>query len=180
MTTSCRAVPLTLLILMVSGGAGCSEPAPPQGTAALETARDVAQGITAGSGTNPMCAMFTQDEIGEWLGALVGSGETAGPMGTACQWDGTDTDPDAESTHVQIQVLEGSEYWAAPRLGEGYEDLKGIATQAYVIPEWSGWSAGALTEKSTIVVSMSGGTSNRDSTVKLLRTVIERSAASPL
>ncbi len=117
-----------------------------------------------------LCSLFTREEIQELLGTPVENGDVAGPLGTACQWNGSADD----SAYAQVQVISDTTYWEKPTLAKGYEQLDGIGKEAFVVPEMGGWRAGALTDASVIMVSVSGGTSNRDTAIRLLRTSLER------
>ena len=108
------------------------------------------------------------------LGAPVSGGKVAGPLGTACQWDGT---ADADAIYAQIQVLKDTEYWSNLKQAPGYEALSGIGKEAYVIPnqpDQGNWNARALTDTAMLSVVLSGGKADRDRTVKLLQTLHER------
>lgn len=118
-----------------------------------------------------LCALFTTAEIIDMLGAPVGDGKVAGPQDTACHWSGS---TDAAAIYAQVQVVNDTSYWSTPDLGEGYKELTGIATEAYVIPELGGWAAGALTDNAIFTVAMNGGKASSDSTVNLLRLLMER------
>lgn len=118
-----------------------------------------------------LCALFTTAEIKEFLGASVGAGRMAGPAGTACQWSGTG---EGLAIYAQIQIIKGTEYWTTPSKAKGYESLNGIGKEAYVVPEGGGWAAGALTESAVLGAALSGGSANRENTVRLLRAVLAR------
>jgi hypothetical protein len=117
-----------------------------------------------------LCSLFTREEIQELLGTPVEAGDVAGPLGTACQWNGSADD----SAYAQIQVLRDTSYWEKPSLAKDYETLDGIGREAFVVPEMGGWRAGALTDAAVIMVSVNGGTVNRDTAVQFLRSGLER------
>jgi hypothetical protein len=153
--------------------ASASAAASPETAASADAAAspDSATGaIAASADSSPLCGLFTAQEIEATLGAPVGAGSVAGPLGTACQWNGSSSD----ATYAQIQVIEDESYWSAPTLGEGYEELSGIGQEAYVIPELGGWTAGALTDKGIVAVALNGGTASHDSVIQFLRDVIAR------
>jgi hypothetical protein len=126
--------------------------------------------VLAATGCGGLCATYTALEIEQWLGSAVGEGYTAGPGGTACQWDAS-SDP---SGYVQIQVIEDTSYWENPELAEGYETVAGVGQEAFVAPDLKGWKAGALTPKEVVFISMSGGSSEADTAVSLLRDAVDR------
>ena len=127
--------------------------------------------VEAAGPTKDLCSLFTTKEIQELLGAPVGAGKVAGPLGTACQWDGSS---DTDATYAQIQVIEDTSYWSKPSLAEGYKALSGIGKEAFVVPEMGGWSAQALTDTAVNAVAVNGGTATSDTAVKLLRLLLER------
>lgn len=127
--------------------------------------------VEAVGATKNLCSLFTAKEIQELLGAPVGAGKVAGPLGTACQWDGSS---DADAIYAQIQVIEDTNYWSKPSLAEGYKALSGIGKEAFVVPEMGGWSAHALTDNAVLAVAVTGGSATSDTAVKLLRLLLER------
>lgn len=169
------------LLLLALTLAGCSsQPAATTATASSQAATassDAAASSAAASGSNAasaptseLCALFTTQEIEGILGAPVGAGAVAGPLDTACQWSGSGSG----ATYAQIQVIDDPRYWAAPKLGEGYEELSDISNEAYVIPELGGWTASTLTDSGIVAVGLADGSASGDSTVQFLRTVLER------
>ncbi len=155
-----RQLGLVLLLLAVAGCSDDSQKAAGDGTADAARDDDAAHGL---------CALFDPEEIQELLGARVGDGQTAGPLGTACQWDGNE-----DGVYVQIQVLAGTEYWEKPSLAPGYQAIEGLGHEAYVVPDLGGWRAGALTDDAVAIVSMNGNSADRERTVKLLRRLMAR------
>jgi hypothetical protein len=161
-----KLIPFLIVLSLMFSIVGCggesgnsTDPAPASDTPAAASSDAPASGL---------CALFTQKEVEEFLGTPVGPGKSAGPLDSACQWDGTTQD----NALVQVQVV-GENFWEEPRLAEGYESLSGIGKKAFVVPEMGGWKAGALTEK-VIMVSMVGGKADKNTTVKVLRTVLEK------
>jgi hypothetical protein len=122
---------------------------------------------------NKLCSLFTAAEIEEVLGAPVGEGHVAGPMGSACQWDGSNAGD--EAVNAQIQLIDDTRYWEKHTGAKGYELLHGIGKEAFVASSmFGGWEAGTLTDKAVVFVSLSGGSASRDTAVKFLRTSLER------
>jgi hypothetical protein len=136
----------------------------------LMTASTALEAEAAGP-TKDLCSLFTTKEIQDLLGAPVGAGKVAGPLGTACHWSGSG---DAEAIYAQIQVIEDTNYWSKPSLAEGYKALSGIGKEAFVVPEMGGWNAQALTDTAVLAVAVNGGTANSDTAIKLLRLLLER------
>jgi hypothetical protein len=160
-----RRIAFLLLVLTAVNFSCQSKPPEPAGS----------PNTTANPRTGPpsdLCSLFTVDEIKDLLDAPVEAGRVAGPLGTACHWSGS---TDATAIYAQIQVIKDTNYWNKPTLGQGYEAVSGIGKEAYVLPEAGGWAAGALTDNAVLGVAVNGGTANRDTAVKLLRTLLERS-----
>jgi hypothetical protein len=116
------------------------------------------------------CALLSEQEAAAVLGQPVKPGVIAGPLGTACQWDARKDD----DAWVQVQVIDDPGYWSKPSLAPGFQRVPGIGREAYVVPEFGGWAAGALLEARLAVVSVAGGSSTRDRAVGLLQTVVSR------
>lgn len=121
--------------------------------------------------TDP-CALFKTAEIQKLLGASVSSGEQAA-AGTACQWYTKD-----DKSYVTISVIDSS-YFFDPRQVPGYQTIPGLGVHAYSRPEDRGagelgWSAMAKTNRVTASVVMVGATAKRETTVTLLRQLVER------
>jgi len=116
------------------------------------------------------CTLLTAGEAAAAVGGPVGPGYAAGPMQTACQWDGTAD----EAAYVQVQVIDDPSYWSPPTLADGYAELTGIGEKAYVLPEMGGFAAGALDRGHVVVVGLAGGGASAESAESLLRLVVDR------
>jgi hypothetical protein len=55
----------------------------------------VAAATTKATPANRLCSLFTAAEIEDLLGVRVGEGHSAGPMRSACQWDGNNAGDEA-------------------------------------------------------------------------------------
>lgn len=115
---------------------------------------------------NPHCKLFTQAEISALAGAQLGPGENAAGA-TGCSW----TDKDYEASAL-IQVVP-ARYFPEPRLVQGFRQLPGIGTKAWVAPDFD-WSAGALVDAEGIVVVLKGKKATEASAIALLQEVIKR------
>ena len=122
------------------------------------------------AGAEGRCALLSVEEVARALNAPVHPGETAGPLGTACQWNGRDHD----EVYLQVRVIDDTNYWSTPRLAAGFRRVAGIGKEAYVVPEMGGWSAGALMENRLAVVALSGTSANAEAAIEVLRTVVSR------
>lgn len=160
------------LVLLALTAVGCSSQTErPQGKLSKGgSPPDATQGESASTTAGGLCSLFTKKEIEELLGAPVSAGKVAGPMGTACQWDG----PEDDEIFAQIQVLKDTHFWINPKQAPGYEAISGIGKEAYVIPDQGGWNARALTDTAILSVALNGGKADRDRAVKLLRSLLER------
>ena len=168
MTNYLRPIGVVLLLISI----GCSQNAPTQGQAqqhqgqqpaqssgqlteseALAKAKELEKALKGGGKVSPICSMFTQQEVELMYGDHLKPGETAGPLGTACQWNAADGEG-----YFQIQIIDDVKYWGKQSLSPGYEELKGIAKEAFVVPEFGdGFTAQAVTEKQIVAIGMRGG-----------------------
>ena len=130
----------------------------------------VSPGTTANAPSR-LCSLFTQAEIKEILGAPVGDAKVAGPLDSACQWDGNSGE---DGVYAQIQMINGTRYWEKHTGAKGYEVLPGIGKEAFVATSLGGWEAGTVTDKAVVFVSLNGGSASRDTAVKFLRSTLER------
>ena len=81
-------------------------------------------GAGTGTTTTPpsrLCSLFTTAEIKDVLGAPVTDGKVAGPLDSACQWDGISGSDDA--IYAQIQLINDTRYWEKHTGAQGYEVL---------------------------------------------------------
>ncbi|MFN0059681.1 MAG: hypothetical protein ACKVX7_14585 [Planctomycetota bacterium] len=132
---------------------------------------ETADRVGATATASGACALFTTAEIGEILGNKVQPGKITDSMETICHWDGSS---DGKACYAQIQVIKGTEYWVKQTLASGYEELPGIGKEAFVVPEFGGWAAHALTDTSVVAVALNGGRADRERTVQFLRSVLNR------
>ena len=129
---------------------------------------DVLTGDAAGSAdSNPLCKLFTVDEIAGYEGAPVAPGTNAA-MGTGCQWGDRQGDG-----YAMIQVASARYYEES---GTAVKSLPGVGEKAFVTPEMGGWKAGAIQRDKVIIVS-TGGTSDAKKVVALLREAMKRVSA---
>lgn len=116
------------------------------------------------------CSLLTAEEAAAAMGGPVGPGYPAGPMQTACQWDGTSDD----GSYVQVQVIADPNSWSPPSLADGYRELRGLGEVAYVVPEMGGFAAGALDSGQVIAVGIAGEGASEQAAAGLLRLVLDR------
>jgi hypothetical protein len=142
-----------------------------------EPAKSRAATVAASTGTTAtspsrLCSLFTTAEIKELLGTPVGEGKVAGPLGSACQWDGNSAGDDG--VYAQIQLINDTHYWEKHTGAKGYEALRGIGKEAFVASALGGWEAGTVTDRAVVFASVSGGSASRDTAVRFLRSTLER------
>ena len=143
------------------GGTDASSPENPTAIAsALASGTDKAKSAT--------CGYYTRAEISDVLGAKVGEGHDAA-SGFGCQW----TDDSQDNVSAIVTVVE-PRYYEDPSLADGYEEVSGIGTKAYVVPQLGGYQAGSLLENKAVGVIMSGGKSSKDAAVAFLRETVKR------
>lgn len=165
----------TNLSLFIVIAIGCSKSPEPKLPEAVAEAQALAKAISGSDKPSPICAMFTPAEIELMLGMPVKPGETAGPLGTGCQWNAST----GEGGFLQISVIDELKMWAKQSLSPGYEHLPGVAKDAFVVPELNGYVAQALTDDHIVAIAMTGGSTSRDAAVGALKTVLERLQKKP-
>lgn len=130
-----------------------------------------AQPVGAGAGAK-ICASFTSAEVGKYLGTIVARGKVGGPLDSLCQWQ-----TKSGQGFVTIQIS-SPRHWEAPDLADGFKRVSGIGQAAFVVPQFSGWEAGAQTATNTIYVSGRGGTFDSRKALEPLRIAVSRLSAS--
>lgn len=158
-----RKLMFVIALPVILGTAGCNKhsavPADAQKTA------DVPTGDAAGSAArNPLCKLFTNEEIATYEGAAVSVGVNAA-MGTGCQW----VDRQGEG-NAMIQMASARYYEES---GDAVKSLPGVGEKAFVTPDMGGWKAGTVQRGKTIVVS-TGASSDATKVVALLKETMKR------
>jgi len=148
--------------------AGCGEQANRADATAAQRVADALTGDGAGEASdNPVCKLFTPDELEEYAGEpLEGPSNAAG--GSGCQWISKDDDGD-----VLIQVVPKS-YHRKPTLADGYREVPDVGTEGNVTPDMGGWFAAAIVGEDSIITSVAGEGANADQAIALLRETIAR------
>ncbi len=157
---------LALLLFVLVLGA-CNNEVPTGSTEAQRTAAVLSGDAKSAAADNPRCRLFTLAEVSKYLGEAVVAGRNAA-MGAGCQWLAADG-----SGHVIVSIAP-STYHAPPSAVEGFKELNGVGTRGYVAPESKGWTAGAITRDSTVVVSVAGTAATEANTVALLKDAMRR------
>ena len=164
-----RRIGFLVLALTVTSCSGAKERAE---SAKSPNAPSVASTSTTAASPSRLCSLFTTAEIKDLLGTAVGDGKVAGPLDSACQWDGNSAGD--EGVYAQIQLINDTHYWEKHSGAKGYEELKGIGKEAFVASSLGGWEAAAVTDKAVVFASVNGGSAGRDTAVRFLRSSLER------
>ena len=159
-----------LMIVVVPAIVACSGSKAGGDKASASASTEKAGSPSTSASTNRLCSLYTAAEIKSILGISVADGDAAGPMATACQWEGTG----ADGGFAQVQLVPGRKYWEKHSGAVGYEVLPGIGTEAFVATSANGWEAATVTDKTVLFVTLSGGTSSRNSAVAFLKQTLEK------
>ena len=162
-----RQIGRPFLFLLVSLLGACSRDTQTVRTDAQGTAAVLSGDAKGAAADNPRCRLFTQAEVANYLGEAVAAGRNAA-MGAGCQWLARDG-----GGHVIVSIA-SSNYHAPPSAVEGFKDLNDVGTRGYVAPQSKGWTAGAITGESTVVVSIEGSGATEAKTVALLKAAMQR------
>jgi hypothetical protein len=164
-----RKLPLTFVtvfsVAVVSIG-GCGKASVPSD--AQQAAAVLSGDSNAAASDNPMCRLFSADELAAYSGVKLGSGANAA-MGSGCQWETADG---RGLAMIQIIPLDyaiqpnkhAPGYRAAPEVGEG----------GYVNAEAGGWTAGASSDKEFVVVQLNGPKASVATAIALLAETMRR------
>ena len=146
---------MVMVLPLALAAAGCNKNPGVSGDA--KKTADVLTGDAAGSASNnPLCKLFTVDEIASYEGAPVAAGTNAA-MGTGCQWIHRQGEGNA-----MIQVASARYYEES---GDAVKSLPGVGEKAFVTPDMGGWKAGAIQRDKTIVVSTGSPRTRRRSSL---------------
>lgn len=117
-----------------------------------------------------LCALPSAAELRAWVGrdVRVAPEYLGKPQSSQCQW----TEAGAGGASVLVQVAP-ARYYEPHRGADGFTKLRGIGEQAYYQKDF-GFVAGALKGRSTIVVSLLGGTANKTRAIDALRFFVGR------
>jgi hypothetical protein len=156
---------LILMLASVLAVAGCGNASTPSDA---QQAAAVLSGDSKGAASdNPLCKLFSADELSAYSGPKLGPGASAA-MGSGCKWDSSD-----DSVWAMIQILP-LDYAANPSNAPGYRAAPEVGTGGYVLPEYDGWSAGASSDKEFIAVQVNGPKASDATAIALLKEVMRR------
>jgi hypothetical protein len=161
-----------IILALILGLAACGQSASTTARRAQQTA-DTLTGDAAGAAAdNPQCRMFTPAEISTYLGAPAKIGPNAA-MGSGCQWTGMANDG---ASFVMLQIVAARDH-SPPSAAPGFKKLADIGTKGFVVPQMSGWQAGAIQGDTSINVTISGASVSEARTTALLREAVKRAGA---
>ena len=159
--TALLALGLPLALVASACNKHSAAPADAQNTA------DVLTGdAKGGADSNPLCQLFTVDEIANYEGAPVAGGTNAA-MGTGCQWVHRQGQGSA-----MIQVVP-ARYFKAASAAPGYKELPDVGEKGFVVPQMGGWQAGVIKGDKAVMVSTSASSSEAKA-ASLLREAMKR------
>jgi hypothetical protein len=152
MSKNLLALALPLALVATACSKHSAVPADAQKTA------DVLTGDAKGSAdSNPLCQLFTLDEIASYEGAPVAAGTNAA-MGTGCQWVNRQGQESA-----MLQVVP-ARYFEAASEAPGYKELPEAGEKGFVVPQMGGWQAGAIKGQKAVMVSTGASSSEAKAT----------------
>ena len=137
-----------LTLPLALGLVGCNKNPGVPGDA-QKTADVLSSGAADSAATDPVCKMFTVDEIAVYEGVPVAAGKNAA-AGSGCQW----MDTDGEG-YALLQIVP-EDYYEASSRSPGYKELPDVGKRAFVVPEESGWGGGVIKDGKGIMFSTRG------------------------
>ena len=161
-----------VMLALVLGLAACGQSASTNARRAQQTADTLTGNAAGAAADNPQCRMFTPAEISAYLGAPAKAGTNAA-MGSGCQWTGTANDG---ASFAMLQIVAARDH-SPPSAAPGFKKLTDIGTKGFIVPEMSGWQAGAIQGDTSINVTISGATASEAQTTALLREAVKREGA---
>jgi hypothetical protein len=161
-----------LTLALVLGLAACGQSAPSTVRRAQETANALTGDAAGAAADNPQCRMFTPAEISTYLGAPAKAGANAA-MGSGCQWADTANDG---AGFVMLQIVAARDH-SPPSGAPGFKKLPDIGTKGFVVPQLSGWQAGAIRGDKSINIIVNGATASEAGATALLREAVKRAGA---
>lgn len=160
--------PIVLLLLTASLAAcGDSGPAGTPPTDAQSTADALTGDAVGATSDNPVCNLFTANELAAYTGEALDDGGNAA-LGTGCQWAAKDGDGG-----VLIQIVPKS-YHPNPTLAPGYKKIPDLGIDGNVAADMDGWIAAAIVGEESIVTSVAGQSATAATAEALLRETIKR------
>ena len=130
----------------------------------------VLSGDTKGiAATNPLCKLFSPDEISAYAGKKLPAGKNAA-MGSGCQWIDFQSDDNA---NVLIQAVP-MEYADNPSGAPGFRKLAELGKGAYVAADMGGWSAGAPQGGDFVGIVVAGPNASEKTAIDLMKETLKR------
>lgn len=119
--------------------------------------------------TNPLCKLFSVDEISAYSGTKLPAGKNAA-MGAGCQWIDFHSDDNAK---VLIQAVP-MEYADNPSGSPGFRELPELGRGAYVATDMGGWSVGAPQGDDFVGVIVRGPNASEKTAIDLMKETLKR------
>jgi hypothetical protein len=162
-----------LILALAPGLAACGKST----SSSAQQAQELAAGLTGdakgAASDNPLCKMFTPDEIAAYGGTPVHAGANAA-MGTACQWVGNSSSDDTGT--VLLQIARAQDH-VVPSGAVGFKKLGDVGIDGFVVPQLGGWNAAAIQGDKSINVQVSAsGAAGEAKAVAFLREALKRTA----
>ena len=154
-----------LALPLALGLVGCNKSPGVPGDA-QKTADALSSGAAGKAATDPVCKLFTVDEIAAYEGAPVAAGINAA-AGSGCQW----MDKDGEG-YALLQIVP-EDYYETSSSSPGYKELPDVGKKAFVVPEEKGWGGGVIKGGKGIMFS-TRGTSTEAMAVMFLKEAMKR------
>lgn len=155
--------------LLIVAAIGCMIPACDKPEDARAKAQKAATAVSVAGGppgANPQCKLFSQKEVGTYIGEPVLAGED---VAGGCQWRAKDGSGD-----VIVAVVPAANH-ESPRASEGYQaTLAAPGSDGFTAPYLGGWIAGAIVGEEALRVSLDGQTASRAGAAALLRDAAKR------
>ncbi len=152
-----------VLVLM----AACNKPGAPAD--ATQLAATLSGDSKGGAATNPLCKLFSVDEISAYAGTKLPAGQNAA-MGAGCQWIDFHSDDNAK---VLIQAVP-MEYADNPSGSPGFRELPDLGKGAYVATDRGGWSAGAPQGGDFVGIIVAGPNASEKTAIDLMKETLKR------
>ena len=144
-----------------------------QKSAAPADAQQLASALSGdakgGAATNPLCKLFSVDEISAYSGTKLPAGINAA-MGSGCQWIDFHSDDNAK---VLIQAVP-MEYADNPSGSPGFRELPDLGKGAYVATDMGGWSAGAPQGGDFVGIIVAGPNASEKTAIDLMKETLKR------
>jgi hypothetical protein len=128
----------------------------------LLAARDCEPALASRS--SKTCSSISSRQLQAWFGKPMRPSTIPGIVD--CQWVSADASP----ANLTVQVLSARYY--EEHQGRGFSRLAGIGSQAFIVEEMGGWTAGAVKGPKSVTIHIDGGRSGRTTAVAVLTALL--------